>query len=118
MFSKRGSITVPKRSATEEQLMDIVLEAGAEDLRDDGDQWEIVCPPETFEAVVQALKQARIETSASEVAMLPQTYVKLEGKGAEQMVRLLDALEEHEDVQHVYSNFDFDEQTLERVSGG
>ena len=118
MFSKRGSISVPKQSATEDQLLGIVLDAGAEDLRDDGEQWEIVTPPDAFDAVLQALKAARIEVTSSEIGMLPQNYVKLEGQHAQQMLRLLDALEEHEDVQHVYSNFDFDARELERVSGG
>ncbi|HWP84753.1 MAG TPA: YebC/PmpR family DNA-binding transcriptional regulator [Terriglobia bacterium] len=117
MFSKRGSITVPKAKATEEQLMSIALDAGADDLRDDGDNWEILCSPEAYEAVVQALKSAGIEVVNAEVALLPQSYVKLDGKNAEQMLKFLDALEEHEDVQHVYSNFDFDAKELEQVSG-
>jgi YebC/PmpR family DNA-binding regulatory protein len=118
MFQKRGSISIPKKSATEEQLLNVVLDAGAEDLRDDGEQWEVVTPPEAFEPVAAALKKAGIEITNSEVALLPQTYVKLEGKNAEQMVKFLDALEEHEDVQHIYSNFDFDARELEQVSGG
>ncbi len=116
MFHKRGSISVLKPKASEEQLMNIVLEAGAEDLRDDGETWEIVTMPENYEAVVDALKKANIEIAASDVTMLPQTYVKLEGKDAQQMVRLIEALEDHEDVQHVYSNFDIDEHELEQVS--
>jgi len=118
MFQKRGSISIPKKSATEEQLLNVVLDAGADDLRDDGEQWEIVSSPEAFEAVAEALKKAGIEVANSEVTLLPQTYVKLEGKNAEQMVKFLDALEEHEDVQHIYSNFDFDARELEQVSGG
>ena len=118
MFSKRGSISVPKEKASEEQLLNIVLEAGAEDLRDDGEQWEIVCMPEVFEQVLEALKKAHIEVSASEVTMLPQTYVKLEGKDAQSTIRLVEALEDHEDVQHVYSNFDIDIHELEQVSKG
>ena len=118
MFSKRGSITVPKQSATEDQLLGIVLDAGAEDLRDDGEQWEIICPPEATEAVKQALKDARIEGTSSEIGMVPQNYIKLDGSKAQQMLKLLDALEEHEDVQHLYSNFDFDARELEQVSGG
>lgn len=118
MFQKRGSISMPKKNATEEQLLNIVLDAGAEDLRDDGEQWEIVCPPENLEAVAKALKAARIEVSSSEVTPLPQTYVKLSGKEAEQTVKFMDALEEHEDVQHIYSNFDFDARELEQVGGG
>jgi YebC/PmpR family DNA-binding regulatory protein len=118
MFQKRGSITVPSKAATEDQLLNIVLDAGAEDLRDDGEQWEIISPPDATESVTQALKKAGIEVANSEVTMLPQNYVKLEGKNAEQMVKFLDALEEHEDVQHIYSNFDFDARELEQVSGG
>ena len=117
MFSKRGSIVVPKKSATEDQLMNIVLDAGAEDLHDDGEQWEIVAPPEAVEPVTKVLKDAKIEVTNSEVTMLPQTYVKLEGKEAEQMIKFVDALEEHEDVQHLYSNFDIDERVLEQVEG-
>lgn len=118
MFHKRGSITVPKQSATEDQLMNIVLDAGAEDLRDDGEQWEIICPPEAFETVAKALKNAGIEVASSEVGKLPENYIKLDGSKAQQMVKLMDALEEHEDVQHLYSNFDFDARELEQVSGG
>ena len=118
MFSKRGSITVPKPSATEDQLLGIVLDAGAEDLRDDGEQWEIICPPEATEAVTQALKNARIEGTSSEIGMVPQNYIKLDGSKAQQMLKLLDALEEHDDVQQVYSNFDFDAAELEQVSDG
>jgi YebC/PmpR family DNA-binding regulatory protein len=117
MFNKRGSVTVAKASATEDQLMNLILDAGAEDLRDDGDNWEIVSPPEAVEAVSQVLKSAGIEVLNSEVSMLPQTYVKLDGRNAEQMLKFLDALEEHEDVQHIYSNFDFDANELEQVSG-
>jgi YebC/PmpR family DNA-binding regulatory protein len=116
MFRKRGAISVPKTAASEDQLMGIVLDAGAEDLRDDGEQWEIVSLPESFDAVLEALKKANIEVTASEVTMLPQNYIKLEGKEAQQMVRLMEAIEDHEDVQHVYSNFDIDEEELERVS--
>ncbi len=117
MFGKRGSVTVAKAKATEDQIMDLILDAGAEDLRDDGDNWEIVSPPEAVEPVAQTLKSAGIEVANSEVSMLPQTYVKLDGRNAEQMLKFLDALEEHEDVQHIYSNFDFDANELERVSG-
>ena len=118
MFHKRGSIAVAKQSATEDRLMDIVLDAGAEDLHDDGEQWEIISPPEAQDAVAQALKKAGIEVASSEVGMLPDNYIKLDGPKVQQMVKLMDALEEHEDVQHVYSNFDFDARELEQVSGG
>ncbi|MBI2815422.1 MAG: YebC/PmpR family DNA-binding transcriptional regulator [Acidobacteria bacterium] len=116
MFRKRGSIAVPKSAASEDQLMNIVLDTSAEDLRDDGEQWEIISLPENFESVLEALKTAKIEVAASEVTMLPQNYIKLEGKEAQQMIRLMEALEDHEDVQHVYSNFDIDQRELEQVA--
>ncbi|OFV93609.1 MAG: transcriptional regulator [Acidobacteria bacterium RIFCSPLOWO2_02_FULL_61_28] len=118
MFHKRGSISVPKQNATEDQLMNIVLDAGAEDLRDDGEQWEIISPPQAQDAVAKALKDAGIEVASSEVGLLPENYIKLDGSKAQQMVKLMDAIEEHEDVQHLYSNFDFDARELEQVSGG
>lgn len=117
MFSKKGIIAVPKTAATEEQLMNIVLEAGGEDLNDEGDTWEIVTEPQAFEAVAQTVKDAGIETVMSEVTMIASTYTKLEGATAAQMVRLLEALEDHDDVQNVYSNFDMDAQQLEEVAG-
>jgi YebC/PmpR family DNA-binding regulatory protein len=116
MFHKKGSIVVPKTAATEDQLMNIVLEAGAEDLRDDGVDWEIVTDPHQFEAVLEAVKGAGITPTVHEVGMLPQNYIKLEGQNASQMIRLLEAMEDHDDVQHVYSNFDIDEKQLAEVA--
>ncbi len=117
MFSKKGDIVVPKTAAKEDQLMNLVLEAGGEDLKDDGENWEVLTDPAVFDAVNEALKNAGIEVASAEVAMLPQTYVKLEGSAAQQMIRLLEALEEQEDTQHVYSNFDVDLAQLEEVAG-
>jgi YebC/PmpR family DNA-binding regulatory protein len=117
MFHKKGDITVPKSVAKEDDLMNIVLEAGAEDLREDGENWEVLTDPHTFEAVVEALKKANIQPATAEVGMLPQNYNKLEGQAATQMIRLVEALEEHDDVQHVYSNFDVDQKLLEEVAG-
>ncbi|MCI0350009.1 MAG: YebC/PmpR family DNA-binding transcriptional regulator [Acidobacteriales bacterium] len=116
MFHKKGSIVVPKALAKEDDLLNIVLDAGAEDLRDDGDNWEILTDPGSYEAVLQAVKQAKIEPAVAEVAKLPQNYVKVEGQTASQMIRLLEALEDHDDVQHVYSNFDVDQKQLEEVA--
>ncbi len=116
MFHKKGDIVVPKSAAREDDLMNIVLEAGGEDLRDDGENWEILTDPHAFEAVVEALKKAGITPTTAEIAMLPQSYIKLEGQTAQQMIRLIDALEEHDDVQHVYSNFDVDIKQLEEVA--
>ncbi len=117
MFHKKGSIIVPKSMATEEQLMTIALEAGADDIRDDGDHWEIVTAPASFETVLAAVKNAKIEPAVAEVAMLPQNYIKLEGAHANTMIRLVEALEDHDDVQHVYSNFDIDAEKLAEVAG-
>ncbi|MGB7170152.1 MAG: YebC/PmpR family DNA-binding transcriptional regulator, partial [Acidobacteriaceae bacterium] len=116
MFSKKGIIAIPKSAADEEKLMNIVLEAGGEDLNDEGDTWEIITEPASFEAVAQAVRDAKIETVMSEVTMIASTYTRLEGATVAQMVRLLEALEEHDDVQHVYSNFDMDAKQLEEVT--
>lgn len=113
MFHKKGQLTLPKEKVDEETLMGLVLDAGAEDLRDDGTTWEIVTPPENLEAVKAALGGRQLEPATAEVTMLPQNTVRLEGGFAQQMVRLLDALEEHEDVQHVYANFDIAEKEIE-----
>ena len=110
MFHKKGSLVVPKTAAKEDDLMNIVLEAGGEDLRDDGESWEVVTDPGAYEAVLEALKTAGITPTVSEVAMIPQNYIKLEGQAAHTMIRLMDALEDHDDVEHVYANFDIDEK--------
>ncbi|MDE3201282.1 MAG: YebC/PmpR family DNA-binding transcriptional regulator [Acidobacteriota bacterium] len=117
MFSKKGIISIEKDAATEEQLMDIVLEHGGEDLSDQGDNWEITTEPSVHEAVSNAVKAAGITPIVSEVTMIASTYTKLEGATANQMVRLLDALEDLDDVQNVYSNFDMDAEQMEQVAG-
>jgi YebC/PmpR family DNA-binding regulatory protein len=117
MFHKKGDIVVPKSAASEDDLMNVVLEAGADDLRDDGENWEVVTDPSSFEAVVEAVKKAGITPASAEVAMIPQNYIKLEGQQATTMIRLVEALEEHDDVQNVHSNFDIDAKLLEEVAG-
>ena len=113
MFAKKGYIVVDKRAADEEKLLNVVLEAGGDDLRDDGEAWEIISEPAAFEAVREAVKALGIEPASAEIAMLPQNYVKLEGKAANQMVKLMEALDDHEDVKHVWSNFDIEEKEIE-----
>jgi YebC/PmpR family DNA-binding regulatory protein len=113
MFDKKGYIVVEKAKADEEALMAAAIDAGADDMRDDGDSWEIVSAPDTFQKVLDAVKGLGIEPGAAEVAMLPQNYVKLEGKQAQQMVKLMDALEEHEDTKKVWSNADIEEKEIE-----
>ena len=113
MFSKKGYIVVDKSGADEEKLLNAVLEAGGDDLRDDGDTWEVITDPAAFEAVREAVKALGIEPGAAEIAMLPQNYVKLEGKPAQQMVKLMDAIEDHEDTRKVWSNADIEEKEIE-----
>jgi YebC/PmpR family DNA-binding regulatory protein len=113
MFAKKGYIVVDKHAADEEKLLNVVLEAGGDDLRDDGEAWEIISEPGAFEAVREAVKALGIEPASAEIAMLPQNYVKLEGKAANQMVKLMEALDDHEDVKHVWSNFDIEEKEIE-----
>ena len=117
MFSKKGSIVVAKTSAKEDDLMNLVLENGADDLKDDGDSWEILSDPSAYEGVLEAVKKAGIKPEVAEVGMVPQNYIKLEGQQVNTMVRLLEALEDQDDVQHVYSNVDFDQAQLEAVAG-
>jgi YebC/PmpR family DNA-binding regulatory protein len=117
MFHKKGDILVAKSATKEDDLMALVLEAGAEDLRDDGDSWEVLTDPSAYEAVLEAVKKAGIEPSSASVAMIPQNYVKLEGSAASTMIRLMEAAEEHDDVQNVHSNFDIDQKLLEEVAG-
>src|ERR1041385_466570 len=117
MFKKKGDIVVPKTAAKEDDLMNIVLEAGGDDLKDDGENWEILTDPGAFEAVTEALKKANINPVSAEVAFVPDNYIKLEGHQANTMIRLIEALEELDDVQTVHSNFDVDIKQLEEVAG-
>ena len=117
LFTKKGLIAILKENADEEKLMNIVLENGGDDLNDEGDAWEILTDPSAYHAVLEAIQKAKIETSVAEITMIASTYTKLEGAAANQMVRLLEALEDHDDVQNVYSNFDMDAKQLEEVAG-
>jgi YebC/PmpR family DNA-binding regulatory protein len=116
MFKRKGYIVVEKAQASEEQLLDIALGTGAEDIRDDGSNWEIITPPENYESVLEALKQHNIEVATSNVGYIPQNYVKVEGKQAQQLLRLMEELEDHDDVQHVWANFDISEEEIASFS--
>jgi transcriptional/translational regulatory protein YebC/TACO1 len=96
--------------------MTLALDAGAEDLRNDGGNWVVVSPPEAHEAVLEAIQKAGIATESAEIGMVPKNLMKLEGKNASGMLRLSEALEEHDDVQNVYSNFDIDEKEMEALA--
>jgi YebC/PmpR family DNA-binding regulatory protein len=113
MFDKKGYIVVEKTKADEDTLMAAAIDAGADDLRDDGEAWEIVSAPEAFQKVLEAVKKLGIEPGAAEIAFLPQNYVKLEGKPAQQMIKLMEALEDHEDSKKVWSNADIEEKEIE-----
>jgi YebC/PmpR family DNA-binding regulatory protein len=112
MFERKSQIFVPADKAGEDQLMAIVLDAGADDLRNQGDQWEVLSPPEAHEAVLKALEAKSIPSEEASISMVPKNLIRLEGKNASAMLRLNEALEEHDDVQNVYSNFDIDEKEL------
>jgi transcriptional/translational regulatory protein YebC/TACO1 len=112
LFEKKGYIVVEKTAKPEDDLFEIAIEAGADDLRDDEDNFEIITSPDNFEGVQSAIKSAGIEPQMAEVSMVPQTYVKLEGGNAQQMLRLMEAIEDHDDVQKVYANFDIDEADI------
>ncbi len=116
MFDRRSQILIDQAKASEEKLMDLVLDAGAEDLRDDGGQGEIISPPDVHEKVLDAVHKAGIETISAQIAMVPKNTIKLEGKSAAGMLKLAEALEEHDDVQNVYSNFDIDEKEMEALA--
>jgi YebC/PmpR family DNA-binding regulatory protein len=112
LFEKKGYIVVEKSAKPEDELFEIVTDAGAEDLRDDEDNFEIITSPENFDTVLDAVKKAGVEPQVAEVEMVPQNYVKLAGAEARQMLKLMEALEDHDDVQKVSANFDISEADM------
>ena len=116
MFERKSQIILEKEKASEDQLMSVALDAGADDMRDDGSTWEVISPPEAHEAVLAAIHKAGMETASAEVALVPKNLMKLEGKNAQAMLRLSEMLEEHDDVQNVYSNFDVELKELEALA--
>jgi YebC/PmpR family DNA-binding regulatory protein len=116
MFERKSQIFVPTDKATEDQIMNLVLDAGADDLRNDGERWEILSAPEAHESVLKVLETNSLPSEDATIAWVPKNLIKLEGKNASGMLRLIDALEEHDDVQSTYSNFDIDEKELEAIS--
>ena len=116
MFKRMGYIDVEKAKVSEDILMDIALSAGADDLKDEGSLFEVTTSPEKYDAVLEAVKKAEIEVAASEVGFLPQNYVKVTGKEAQQVLRLVEELEDHDDVQSVSSNFDISDEEIAAFS--
>ncbi len=113
MFDKKGYIVVDKEAKSEDELFEIVSEAGADDMQDAGDVFEIYTAPENYHAVEEAIKAAGIEPQASELSMIPQNFIKLEGDDAKKMLKLYEAIDDNDDVQKVYANFDIDESEME-----
>jgi YebC/PmpR family DNA-binding regulatory protein len=116
MFDKKGLIVFEKGKVDEERLMDLALEAGAEDVRETDKEFEVITDPSTFERVKKKLEEANLKPSYGEVSMVPQSTIRLTGKEAQQMVRLMESLEDSDDIQHVYANFDIPDEEMERLS--
>jgi YebC/PmpR family DNA-binding regulatory protein len=113
MFEKKGLVVVDKKAAAEDALMNVALDAGADDMTDDGESWEVTCGPDAHQAVVDAIKATGVEPVRSEVAMLPKNYVTLEGNAIRQMMKLMEALDDSDDTRNVWTNADFDEKDIE-----
>jgi YebC/PmpR family DNA-binding regulatory protein len=113
MFTRKGYVAIDQKVVSEEKLLELALEAGAEDLRTEGDAFAVYTPFESFDLVKQALEAAQIPIASADLTMIPQSDIHLEGKQAEQMLRLMEALEDHDDVQSVFANFDIDEAEME-----
>jgi YebC/PmpR family DNA-binding regulatory protein len=116
MFDHKGLIVVDKDKAGEDALMAAALDAGAEDIREEDGAWEVLTPPATFEAVKATLEKAKIPVSSASLSKIPQSTIRLTGREAEQMLKLMDAIEECEDVQNVYANFDISETEMEKAT--
>ncbi len=115
-FQKKGILVVEKDKVDEDRLLSVALDAGAEDVKVSEKTFEVITGPQEFEAVKKALADAKIETSLAEVTFVPQNYIKLEEKSAEQMLKLMEILDEHDDVQKVHANFDISEEVMEKVA--
>lgn len=113
MFEKKGLVVVDKKAAAEDALMNVALDAGADDMTDDGESWAVTSGPDAHQAVLDAIKATGVEPTRSEVAMLPKNYVTLEGNAIRQMMKLMEALDDSEDTRNVWTNADFDEKDIE-----
>lgn len=116
LFTKRGVVVVPAKAANEDKLTEVALEVGADDVKRDGDAFEIACEPAVFDALRRALDAAKIAPESAELAMVPSMTVPLTGDNAAKMMKLVEGLEEHDDVQNVYSNFEIAAEEMERLA--
>lgn len=115
-FEQKGYISVPKEEINEEALMEIVLDAGAQDIQTTENSYDVMTEPANFEKVKRALDDKKVKYTVAEITMIPKSYVKLEGKDAEQMLKLMNALDENDDVQNVYANFDIPQEIMDKLS--
>ena len=116
MFDRKGQIIIEGENLNEDELMNLVLEAGADDLRQDGDTWEVITAPESLATVQEALEKAKIPMAQAKLAMIPKNTIQVEGASVKGLLKLLDALEEHDDVQNVFSNADIDDKEMEALA--
>lgn len=116
IFQKKGAFNINKSEADEDKIMEATLEAGVEDIQDLGDVYEVTCAPENFDAVQKALQDAGIPVESSSNDMVPQNTVKLEGENAQKMLKLMENIEDHDDVQYVFANFDISDEEMEKFS--
>ncbi|MBL8212667.1 MAG: YebC/PmpR family DNA-binding transcriptional regulator [Bryobacterales bacterium] len=116
MFERKSQILIELEAAEEDALMNLVLDAGADDLRNDGTNWEVLSPPESHVQVLETIQKAGIPTVEASIAMVPKNLIKLEGKNASGMLKMSEVLEDHDDVQNVWSNFDIDEKEMEALA--
>jgi len=116
VFRKKGVIQFTKVQVTEDALMEKALDLGAEDIKDEDDTWEVLTDVGSFETIKKGLEDKGLKPATAEISMVPQNTVKLTGGDAEKMLKLMEALEDHDDVQNVYSNFDIPKEEMERLS--
>jgi YebC/PmpR family DNA-binding regulatory protein len=116
IFAKKGSIVIDKKAIGEDDLMELVLEAGAEDVRTEGSEYEVITEPAAFEAVKKAIDEKKIKHLSASIGKIPSNTVKLDAGKAESMLKMMEKLEDNDDVQNVYSNFDIDEDVMEKLS--
>jgi transcriptional/translational regulatory protein YebC/TACO1 len=116
MFAKKGLISIDKSGVDEDRLIEVALDAGALDIKDTGKEFDVTTDPSNFEEVKKAIDGVGFKSNYAEVTMVPQSTVRLTGKEAEQMLKIMESLEDSDDVQKVYANFDIAEEEMERLS--
>ncbi len=117
MFKSKGIIRVPKDSMAEDALMEVVLEAGAEDMSLDGDEFEIITPPDAFDQVREALEKFNVKPVSAELTKIPENSVKVDGENSSRVLKLMEAIDDLDDTQHVYANFDISDEDMEKLNG-